>query len=290
MPDFSRIQLARITSRNTVIPVALEFMGFPGGERHVWIKAEDLEPDQVYVITAHIYSSAGVMDLLLLNDALRRVVGERAEVRLEMPYLPYARQDRVSIPGEPLSIKVFCSLINGMHFAGVTIADPHSLVGSALLERVEIMPLEDRIADAIRFGGDAEGKAALVAPDAGAHKRVLRLGEVFNLPVVLCAKARNPATGRLSGTRILDEVPDLPLLVVDDICDGGGTFAALAPVLRAGTKHPVSLMVTHGLLTKGVEPLRGYQNVFTAFPRDPSLWQPKSSRLYGIHPAASAGA
>ena len=49
------------------------------------------------------------MDLLLLNDALRRVAGEGAAVTLRLPYLPYARQDRVTVAGEPLSVKVFCT-------------------------------------------------------------------------------------------------------------------------------------------------------------------------------------
>ena len=88
-----------------------------------------------------------------------------------------------------------------------------------------------------------------MAPDAGAHKRVLALGERFGAPVVCCAKLRNTATGKLSA-RVLDEVPDLPLLVVDDICDGGGTFVALVALLRRHSDRPLGLYVTHGLCTR----------------------------------------
>ena len=208
------------------------------------------------------------MDLLLLNDALRRVAGEGAAVTLRLPYLPYARQDRVTVAGEPLSVKVFCTLINAMKFDRVVVADPHSTVAPALLDRVEIESAEGFLGQVLALPEFAGG-VALVAPDAGAHKRVLALGERFGAPVVCCAKLRNTATGKLSGARVLDEVPDLPLLVVDDICDGGGTFVALVALLRRHSDRPLGLYVTHGLCTKGVAPLRDYARLYTAYPRDP---------------------
>ena len=208
------------------------------------------------------------MDLLLLNDALRRVAGEGAAVTLRLPYLPYARQDRVTVAGEPLSVKVFCTLINAMKFDRVVVADPHSTVAPALLDRVEIESAEGFLGQVLALP-EFVGGVALVAPDAGAHKRVLALGERFGAPVVCCAKLRNTATGKLSGARVLDEVPDLPLLVVDDICDGGGTFVALAALLRRHSDRPLGLYVTHGLCTKGVAPLRDYARLYTAYPRDP---------------------
>lgn len=250
---------------------ALKFLSFPGGERHVWLPAEVGEAVGEYTIDARIYSAEGVMDLLLLNDALRRVVGDRAVVNLRMPYLPYGRQDRVTVAGEPLSVKVFCTLINSMLFDRVVVADPHSTVGPALLDRLEVESAETFVAQLLALPEYAGG-VALVAPDAGAHKRVQAMGEKFGVPVVFCVKVRDTATGRLGGARVLDEVPILPLLVVDDICDGGGTFAALAPILRQHTSQSISLYVTHGLCTKGLAPLKDYDRVFTAYPRDSSLW------------------
>ena len=138
-----------------------------------------------------------------------------------------------------------------MKFDRVVVADPHSTVAPALLDRVEIESAEGFLGQVLALP-EFVGGVALVAPDAGAHKRVLALGERFGAPVVCCAKLRNTATGKLSGARVLDEVPDLPLLVVDDICDGGGTFVALAALLRRHSDRPLGLYVTHGLCTKGV--------------------------------------
>ena len=39
--------------------------------------------------------------------------------------------------------------------------------------------------------------------------------------------------------------------MVDDICDGGGTFLGLADALAACGAGPLTLAVTHGLFTRG---------------------------------------
>ena len=192
MSDFSRIELSYAGGDGQAVAHPVRFLGFPGGERHVWI-GEGAGGAGRATIDARIYSSDAVMDLLLLNDALRRVAGEGAAVTLRLPYLPYARQDRVTVAGEPLSVKVFCTLINAMKFDRVVVADPHSTVAPALLDRVEIESAEGFLGQVLALPEFAGG-VALVAPDAGAHKRVLALGERFGAPVVCCAKLRNTAT------------------------------------------------------------------------------------------------
>lgn len=285
MTDFSRISLSYRDAANAdaAVGIPTRFLTFPGGEQHVWLDGDVAGEGRTYSIDARIYSSAAVMNLLLVNDALRRVVGPRAGVELVLPYLPYARQDRVTTAGEPLSVKVFSALINSMKLDRVVISDPHSLAGPALLDKVQVMEV-GRYVRAVIDRMAARGPIALVAPDAGAHKRVEALGQAVGLPVMFCGKTRDARTGRLSRPYVEGKVPDVPLLVIDDICDGGGTFAALAPVLRQHTDQPVSLYVTHGLLTKGLAPLKDYARIYTAFPRDEAQWS-ESGGLYCADPA-----
>jgi len=136
----------------------LEFMSFPGGERHVRLPVA--APDWAgacvhadWTIEARIYTPADIMDLLLTHDALKRALPAGARLSLVLPYVPYARQDRVAVAGEPLSIKVFCSLINSMGFSSVEIWDPHSDVTPALLDNVVVAPtphVDDQCNGAVR--------------------------------------------------------------------------------------------------------------------------------------------
>lgn len=243
----------------------LQFLRFPGGEWHVRLTA----PDEAAVctqfeISALIQNADHVMQLLMLTDALRRVAPD-ARLHLHMPYVPYARQDRVANPGEALSIRVFCDLINAQHYDRVIIQDPHSDVTPALLNRVVIAsPLA-----ALQKVLAQTGPVALLAPDAGAHKRVAVLAKALGCSMLCAEKTRDTVSGQLAATRIQGELPDIPLLVVDDICDGGGTFLALADAVRAVQQHqqisqPLYLYVTHGIFSKGADALlQQYQRIFT---------------------------
>ncbi|MFT7724726.1 MAG: ribose-phosphate diphosphokinase [Roseateles sp.] len=251
----------------------LQFLAFPGGERHVRLPASvGVSRDRIWTLTAHLHDTNGVMDLLLTADALRRATRHDAEIHLVMPYVPYARQDRVALPGEPLSAAVFCRLVNSLNFASVTIADPHSDVTPALLDRVRILPAAHYVQALLTGALVHLPQVALVAPDVGARKRVELVAKAVGAPVAYATKTRDPVTGKLSSAEVSGELPDLPLLIVDDICDGGGTFIALAQVLRGKTSQPLFLYVTHGLFTKGLTPLQPwFDGIFAAHCADPTL-------------------
>ncbi|WP_051376739.1 ribose-phosphate diphosphokinase [Burkholderia sp. WSM2232] len=256
------IEITALSRDGASRAIQLQCLKFPGGEMHVTVDTS--VPADELLITAHLPDSAAVMTLLMATDALRRAY-MGAPVALRMPYVPYARQDRVANVGEALSAKVFCDLINAQRYARVTIEDPHSDVVAALLERVVI---DDPVPSLRRAVAHIE-RPTLVAPDAGARKRVSRLAKALELDVVFADKMRDTRTGKITGTQVQGELPDTPLLVVDDICDGGRTFTELADALRAqqavqGIHRELYLYVTHGIFSKGLDPLlTRYATVFS---------------------------
>ena len=71
--------------------------------------------------------------------------------------------------------------------------------------------------------------------------------------VVQARKFRDVLTGNLSGFHVSDGevLGGRPAIIVDDICDGGGTFVGLARELRKHGVTDLTLAVTHGLFTQG---------------------------------------
>ncbi|WGJ89680.1 ribose-phosphate diphosphokinase [Achromobacter mucicolens] len=251
--------------RLTDTPAAFRF---PGGEMQVTIPAglrEQADAAREFRIHALLKSADDVMQLLLLTDALRRL-NPAVPVHLDMPYVPYARQDRVCNPGEALGAAVFCKLINDQQYATVTIVEPHSDVTPALLARVRIADAAAFLKKALAAPAFAQG-VTLMAPDAGARKRVQALAKALGVADVRYAeKVRDPQTGRITETRVPDDIPAQPVLVVDDICDGGRTFLELAAALRGKTRQPLYLYVTHGIFSKGLTELKAnYAEIFTAY-------------------------
>jgi len=230
--------------------IAFEAFTFNGGEPHIKI-SEALKANEEVMITTRIQSFNDVGFLLLANDALRRM-GVR-KVSLFLPYFPAARQDRVMVTGEPLSVKVYADIINAANFYKVIIVDPHSEVTSALLNNVVTISNHEFVRHCL----EGMENYTLISPDGGALKKIYKLSAFMNgIPVVECSKKRDVKTGKLSGFAVYaDDLKGTTCVIVDDICDGGGTFLGLATELKAKNAGELILIATHGIFSKGLETL-----------------------------------
>ena len=218
---------------------------FPGGEPHLNLDDPNDVAGRHLLIDSRIGSFNDFGELLVAADAIDRLGA--ASVTLFCPYLPGARQDR----GAPLTAAVYARLLNSARFAHVIAVDPHSWVMPALVERLTVIA-----AEAVVPGELVSGEhVVLVCPDAGATKRVESVAEHFGLAVLYGRKHRDPATGKLSGFSC-DRVPDgATAVVIDDICDGGGTFLGLADAVDL-PRDRLRLWTTHGIYSHGVAALR----------------------------------
>lgn len=210
---------------------------FPGGEYHL----KDVDPDEKSA-GAVLYGSdtAELVQLGLWADAIHQL-GQKAIAYI--PYFPAARADR----GVPFGGKIYADLVNGFNLDEVVIFDPHSPVIVELLNNVRVVDSAALVAHAV---GDVEaaGYVGVIAPDKGAVPRAQRAADALGLPLFKATKERDFETGKL----LKFEVEELPaegrLLIVDDICDGGGTFLGLADVTGL-PKERLSLWVSHGIFS-----------------------------------------
>lgn len=257
---------------------------FPGGECHIKIK--DTTGDYFWAhnhkevtIRIAIKNSDDLITLFLAHDALKRLNVEK--IYALIPYFPYARQDRVMVEGEPMSVKVIANLINSINFASVTVVDPHSDITPALLNNCIVIDNSRFIKQVMVHcnGGIPNGDGMdgnindyhLICPDQGAYKKVYTLAEKtgYENEIIACNKIRDLKTGKI----IKYAVPDVDLdgkacLIVDDICDGGYTFTQIAAELKKRNAGKIILAVTHGIFSKGLDVLRqgGIDSIYTMFP------------------------
>jgi len=238
--------------------IEFERLRFNGGENHIKL----LSPVQEQVtIEAQLKNSDYVMELFMATDALRRAGAK--EITLLAPYIPYGRQDRVMVPGEPLSIKVFAQLINTQNYKAVYTFDNHSEVTTALIDRcIEIS--NHRMIKTFIYDNEGHG-VRIVAPDGGALKKVFKLAQECNRPVITAAKHRDVKTGEISRTEVLAQnLTGSTCVIVDDICDGGRTFVELAKALKEKGAKKVILYVSHGIFSYGtIELCENIDKIYT---------------------------
>lgn len=216
----------------------IETMFFPGGEPHVKIPRFKEMP--VLFLKLRTWNDTGFAALLI--DALHQQF--TTIPRIFIPYFPGARQDKTDGMA-PLTVHVMNMLLS--EELAITVFDRHS----GHTPGINMMPAD--LLD-VPIKDDVVG---IIAPDAGAIKRAISFRDNFypNAQIVQCNKERNPATGKLSR----HQMEPLPFygryIIVDDICDGGGTFNLLAEAWkkdRLSKDCNLELFVSHGIFSKGL--------------------------------------
>lgn len=252
-----------------------------------WSLPFDLYPDNTPVLNMRsglgkVWKSQSIIGMLIKHTSYAEFVaamnlaytlnsgyGGRVDI-LYLPYVPGARQDNPRLmntknvdesTGDVLATLDFTfKLIADAGFRTVHVLDPHSdkMLEIAKKHKVGVKVHQPQIPlDLTVYDG-------IIAPDKGAGERAFRIAKENNLPLFFGSKHRDPATNALSGFSVTKLVQFGRYLVVDDICDSGGTFMGLGEAINA-ERARADLFVTHGLFTKGAgEKLkRYYENVYT---------------------------
>lgn len=230
---------------------------FPDSQQHFKLLGQS-EFKQA-TVEMPIRNAEELFTVLLIKDVLD---ANGYVTSLNIRYLLGARMDRRISRFEPFTLQIVAKTLLAAGFAKIRVLDPHSSITETLLGSETVMPF--KAIDYVLQQHDITN-TVIIAPDAGAVPRIQKfMGTSPKWPIVYCSKKRDMATGNLSGFAIQDPsfVKGKVCLILDDICDGGGTFTGLAEeLLKAGALH-VNLFVTHGIFSKGFTLLHIWQ-IFT---------------------------
>jgi len=252
--------------------LSIETFNFLGGEVHVKLHDKRVEPfthvfTRVITIYARANNSDDIMRILLTNDALKRMGYEKID--LFIPYMPYARQDRVMVDGEPFSLKVFANMINSCGFNRVFVFDAHSDMVGGLIDNIHLITNSKFVELCIKEICLETGSVPVWAcPDSGAYKKVFKLADAvgYKGEIILCNKARDLSTGKIASFTVdKNDLGGNNIIVNDDICSKGGTFMGLAKELKKRNAGKIYLIVSHYEGSADVRTLNdsGIERVYT---------------------------
>lgn len=243
------------TATGEIIKSSLSPFTFPAGEAHTKQEPQrTVEPTEIAIIQPSADSiHDDLFQLAMWNDyVVGTLTAPTATKRvLILPYVPGARADR----GTPWGVDIYTEFINRLELDQVIIFDPHSPVVVQLLEDYHeegylTVVHSDELFNQVTMRAVLNQYNGIIAPDKGAVERATAMADLANLPVFTATKHRDEATGKLSGFAIegLDKEEGI-YLIVDDICDGGGTFLGLAEA--SGLDYgQLDLYVSHGVFSK----------------------------------------
>jgi ribose-phosphate pyrophosphokinase len=232
--------------------VGVEVKNFPvgkfleSGRGEIYIERDQLAFTEMTSDNVVIWRWEGDHELLWLRFVKRYMDGLGVKSRLGITYMPYARMDRAT--NYLFTLPEVADVINELGFSEVAILEPHSDVTAALLKNSRAMsPTKTWLLEAAKDAIDFDvGYDFLAFPDAGAQKRYAEL-EGYN--EIVGIKHRDSGDGHLGGYHLIGAEAlenGSKVLICDDLCSYGGTFAAMsAAIKKVAPGAAIYLMVTH---------------------------------------------
>jgi len=184
-----------------------------------------------------------IMELLIMIDAFQRASARR--ITAVIPYYGYARQDKKDQPRVPISAKLVANLITTAGADRVLTMDLHSPQIQGFFDiKVDHLFAAPVIIDYFKRRNLKD--FVILAPDVGGVTRARAYAKRLNASLSIIDK-RRPMANKAEVVRVVGDVKNKGVLIIDDIVDTGGTLIAAVRALEekgakeiyAGCTHPV---------------------------------------------------
>jgi ribose-phosphate pyrophosphokinase len=213
---------------------------------------ESIRGDYVFLIQSTCAPSDNLMELLLMIDAARRASAYK--IIVVMPYYGYARQDRKDKPRVAIGSKLIANLLVAAGANRIITMDLHAPQIQGYFD----IPVDHLDSSAIFIPYIEKLKLqnlTFAAPDVGSTNRVREIASYFSCEMVICDKHRKRAN-EIASMVVIGDVTGKDIVLIDDICDTGGTLAKAANLLMEKGANSVRALCTHPVLSG-----KAYENI-----------------------------
>lgn len=230
------------------VPVA--YKTFPDGENYVRLEGKMRDEHIVVVQTTSPPQDTRLMQLAFMADAARR--GGARKVTALVPYLAYARQDKIFLQGENISVETVGNMLAAAGISELITVNVHQ--ADALAK----FPFPARNFSAIPliaeyFVKKGFKKAFALSPDKGAMYIAQQAQQVLGGKSGHLEKQRDRYTGQTRQTGEGLNVKGQTVIIFDDIISTGGTIVGAAKILRELGAARVFTACVHPLLVGDAE-------------------------------------
>ena len=218
---------------------------FPDGESYVRLEGNVQDEHVVLVQTTCAPQDTRLMQLAFMAAAAKH--NNAKKVTAIVPYLAYARQDKIFLPGENISIETVGRMLGAAGIDELVTVNVHEANALKLFpfpaKNITAIPLLAQY-----FVQKGIKKAFALSPDKGAMYIAQQAQAVLGGEVGHLEKQRDRYTGQTTQTASHLNVEGQTVIIFDDIISTGGTIVGAAKILRAQGAAHVYTACVHGLL------------------------------------------
>lgn len=213
---------------------------------------ESIRGDFVFLIQSTHSPAENLLELLLMIDAARRASAYKTIAVI--PYYGYARQDRKDRPRVAIGSKLVANMLTAAGADRVITMDLHAPQIQGYFD----IPVDHLDSHAVFIPYISNLKLenlTFAAPDVGSANRIREIASYFEAEMVICDKHRKRAN-EIASMVVIGDVEGKDIVIIDDICDTGGTLAKSAALLKEKGARSVRALITHPVLSG-----KAYENI-----------------------------
>jgi ribose-phosphate pyrophosphokinase len=223
---------------------------FPDGESYVRLEG-NVENEHVFIVqTTCAPQDTRLMQLAFAAAAAKR--NNAKKVTAVIPYLAYARQDKIFLQGENISIETLGKML------GVSGIDQLITVNVHEATALRMFPFPAKTISAIPnlaqyFIDKGIKNAFALSPDKGALYIADQAKQTLGGESGHLEKTRDRYTGQTTQTAAHLDVKGKSVIIFDDIISTGGTIVGAAKILKEQGAAHIYTACVHGLLIGDAE-------------------------------------
>ena len=234
-----------------------ELRRFDDGEHKIRPLVSVRGGDVYVVCSLHGSAAESVHDrlcrLLFFTGALRDAGARR--VTVVAPYLCYARKDRRTNPGDPVTTRYVARLIEAAGAHRVVTVDVHNRAAYENAFRIPTEHLEAAPLFVERCRALGGRGLAVVSPDPGGFHRAEGLRDLLEAAtgatVELAMLGKHRKGGVVRSEAFVGQVEGRTAVIVDDLIVTGTTLGRAAEACRGRGAAAVHAMATHAMFSAG---------------------------------------
>lgn len=213
---------------------------------------ESIRGDMVFLIQSTFAPTENLMELILMIDAAKRASAYK--VVAVIPYYGFARQDRKDKPRVAIGSKVVANMLVAAGADRIITMDLHAPQIQGYFD-IPVDHLESSSVFIPYIKHLNLENLTFAAPDVGSANRIREIASYFEADMVICDKHRKRAN-EISSMVVIGDVENKDVVLIDDICDTGGTLAKSAALLKEKGARSVRALITHPVLSG-----KAYENI-----------------------------
>jgi ribose-phosphate pyrophosphokinase len=228
----------------------IEIEKFKDGELFVRIKETVRGKNCFFIQDSSMYPQDWIFSLAIINDALMR--SSASKINNILPYLRYARQDRMAEPRTPISASVVAKILNQTERIITTDIHNPAITGAYNIpfDNLKAYPviinhLKNKYSEFLK-------DAVLVAPDIGSAKKIEGYVKRLGLEIAIADKRRG-SDGEVRSMNLIGQVEGKNAIIVDDMIDSGGTILKAVEILNKMEAKRIFVCATHGLFSNSAK-------------------------------------